>query len=106
MIESGYLGVENYGRARGHVEDSEEDEEEEKEHERRIQEKRNGEKKGAFDKNSTVTERNRKQHTRFSLISFPSDPVPATLLPFFYSPFVHECRVMYRVIYAIHKYIY
>lgn len=46
MIESGYLGVENYGRARGHVQDSEEDEEEEKEHERRMQEKRNGEKKG------------------------------------------------------------
>lgn len=25
MIESGYLGVENYGRARGHVGDSEKD---------------------------------------------------------------------------------
>lgn len=31
MIESGYLGVENYGRARGHVEDSEEEEEEDEE---------------------------------------------------------------------------
>lgn len=46
MIESGYLGVENYGRARGHVEDSEEDEEEEKEDERRMQDKRDGEKGG------------------------------------------------------------
>lgn len=99
MIESGYLGVENYGRARGHVEDSKEDEEERKEHERRMQERKDREKKEAFDKNSTVTERNRK-HTRFSLISFPSDPVPATLLLFFYPPFVHECRVMYRVIYV------
>lgn len=31
MIESGYLGVENYGRARGHVEDSEEEDDEEEE---------------------------------------------------------------------------
>lgn len=31
MIESGYLGVENYGRARGHVGDSEVEEEEDEE---------------------------------------------------------------------------
>lgn len=48
MIESGYLGVENYGRARGHVEDSEEDEEEGKEHERWTQGKEEREEKGGI----------------------------------------------------------
>lgn len=62
MIESGYLGVENYGRARGHVGDSEEEEddveedeeneEEEIEAERRRKRRRTEGSKGAFDKDS------------------------------------------------------
>lgn len=54
MIESGYLGVENYGRARGHVEDSEEEEEEDEEDE--VKGKGKGGEK-VFDKDSTVTEK-------------------------------------------------
>lgn len=36
MIESGDLGVENYGRVRGHVEDSEEEEEEDEKNKMKV----------------------------------------------------------------------
>lgn len=129
MIESGYLGVENYGRARGHVGDSEEEEDEEDDEEEEEEEDENEKEEAEVvegeTERSTKKRRRRREERGRSIRIRDRDrkgpraghtiltyiilfrPVPANLPPFLSSFFARVARNLSRYVeYGIHIYLY